>query len=110
LPDSLEALSHLGVDPSFVRSFPLHSIRFLGTGSNPRPRFLMALASVSAALFFARSYSVILRAVGVRLLRNTIFRGIRTNSIAAVKHDRNHIQLFSEEGTENAPPGTRLPI
>ena len=36
LPDSLEALPHLGVDLSFVRSFPLHGIRFPGTGSNPQ--------------------------------------------------------------------------
>jgi 2-polyprenyl-6-methoxyphenol hydroxylase-like FAD-dependent oxidoreductase len=35
LPDSLEALSQLGVDLSFVRSFPVHGVRFVGTGSNP---------------------------------------------------------------------------
>jgi len=58
LPDSLEALPHLGVDLSFVRSFPLHGIRFPGTGSNPQASFLMVLASASAAPFFTRSFSV----------------------------------------------------
>jgi hypothetical protein len=47
LPDSLEALSHLSVDRSFVRSYPLHGIRFPVPAPIPMPRFLMALASAS---------------------------------------------------------------
>jgi flavin-dependent dehydrogenase len=89
LPDSLEALSHLGVDLSFVRSFPVHGVRFVGTGSNPQASFPHG---VGFGIRCTVLHSLLLRhaeAAGVRFLWNTTFGGIQANSVAAVKHDRN---------------------
>lgn len=89
LPDWFEALAHLGVDFSFVRSFPFMASASSVPAPIPRPRFLMALASKSRAPFLQ---SLLLRhaeTAGGHFLGNTTLRGIPATSVAVVKHDRN---------------------
>jgi flavin-dependent dehydrogenase len=90
VPDAIEALPYLGVDPFFTRSLPLHSIRFLGTGSNPRASFPHGVRlGIWRTVLLP---SLLLRhaeAAGVRFFWNTTVRGNQANSVAAVMHDRN---------------------
>jgi hypothetical protein len=80
-PDALEALPYLGVDFSFIGSFPHHGIRFVGTGANPQTSFPH---DVGLGLWRTILPSLLLcpkRPVEYDL------RGIQTTSVAAVKHD-----------------------
>jgi hypothetical protein len=84
---ALEAFPYLGV-VSFVRSFPLDGIRFLGTCSNPQASFPHGVGLGTGAPFFTRSFSIMLKPMfGSSGTRPSV--ASRQNSVAAVKHDRN---------------------
>jgi flavin-dependent dehydrogenase len=98
LPDALEALSHLGIDLSFARSFPLHGIRFLGTGSTPQASFPHG---VGRGIQRTVLHSLLLRhaeAAGVRFLWNTTFRGIQANSVLLDSHSIHPRWIIGADG------------
>ena len=101
LPDALEALPYLGVDLFFVRSFPLHGIRFV-----------MAFASASSAPLFTLSFSVMLKqpmSVSSGTQPSVASRQTPLLRLSMIE-TRNQLDMFSEKGITNAPPGPRLPI
>jgi 2-polyprenyl-6-methoxyphenol hydroxylase-like FAD-dependent oxidoreductase len=86
-PDALEAFPYLGVDFSFIRSFPHHGIRFFRTAANPRTSFphdvgLGRRRTILQSLLLCHAETA-----GSRFLWNKTFRGIQATFVAAVKHD-----------------------
>jgi hypothetical protein len=113
VPDAIEALPYLGVDPFFTRSLPLHSIRFLGTGSNPR-------ASFPHGVRLGIWRTVLLRSLLLRHAEQPVSVSSGTQPSEAIRQTPllrlcmietcNQLDIFSEKGTANARPGPRLPI